>query len=74
MPPGQLSQSRGSVQANTGEPLVFQPQHIPACSAANIQDTCARRKESDQREQKQRGIYAKGLVKIGLGLVLVEGF
>ena len=74
MPVGQLSQSRGTVQTSTGKSPVFQSQHIPPCSAANIQNTCTRRKVPLQREQKRRGIYPKGLVKIGLGLVLVEGF
>ena len=55
-------------------PPALQPQHITPCSASNVQDTCPRKKMTDQREQKRRGIYPKALVKIDLGLFLVEGF
>jgi hypothetical protein len=74
MPTSKLSQSWGTVQTRTGKSPVFHPQHIPPCSAANIQDMCTKSKVPDQMEQKRRGIYAKSLVKIGLSLVLVEDF
>jgi hypothetical protein len=52
MPPGHLSQGRGTVHTNTCKSHVFQPKHIPARTAAYIQDHGPGIKIPDERLQK----------------------